>query len=436
MNLDFSNLKRKEINYSGIMSFFRSQEPMKVIACDIKLRDNVDSNVLQQAVDRTLERMPYMGDTFVEENGLFYYAENPLPMVVRETDVYPHVGGSETNYHMLDVICHDNVISISMFHSFCDGVGFGKFIETVLYYYFCVKDGVDYEPNGTVTHHTVMTEAETFEPYGATYSYDPAALSEVPRPGESFVLPEITGTGGDFYKSMKAVIPEKNFVDYAKSLGSSPSVVLAMMIGEAIEIVHPDHEKPIVGFLPASTRLGLGCPETFKNTIGYMALTLNSPELDKLSFGERAANIRKIQKLQMQPDVVRAQTNYTIDACHKIEKIPGGYWDKLKAMMGFRASNTSMGSFMFDYVNILNSHTYYENIVDLEVVAEPVGLSVTAYGLDGMIHLYFLFKDDMSCYGRAMNEVFKKHGFDSKFSEPVERQSPPSTGWREILNDN
>ena len=434
MTLDFSKLKRKGLNYSGLMSFYRSKEPMKSIICEVNLSDKVDPKILQQAVDKTLERMPYFGDTFVEENGRFYYAENPLPMVVRETDVYPHIGGSETNFHMVDVICHDNVISISMFHSFCDGMGIAKFIEAVLYYYFSIKDGVDYEPNGVVTHHTAMTAAETFEPYETPYSFDATALPEVPPIGKPFQLPEFTGKMKDTFKTIPITVSEKELVSYAKSIGSSPSVVLAMMLVEAIESIHPDHKDPIVGIIPSSSRLALGCPETFKNCIGPLVLSFNSPELDKLSFEERAAQIRNLQKLQMNPDLVRASSNKVIDSCHKIAEMPGGYWDKLETVAGFRALNGSMATFIMNYVNALHHHPYDENILGIKVVSDPVGLTVLSYALGGLIHFDLLFMDDMTCYGYAMGEVLRKHGFKAEVSAPTECSAPPS-GWREIMSE-
>ena len=43
-------------------------------------KDEIDADLLQKALDRTLTRMPYLADTFQVEGGKVYYAANPLPM--------------------------------------------------------------------------------------------------------------------------------------------------------------------------------------------------------------------------------------------------------------------------------------------------------------------------------------------------------------------
>jgi hypothetical protein len=443
MNIDFKKLKRKEVNYSGMMFFYQTEEPMRMILGEFTLRDKVDKKVLQQAVDRTLERMPYMGDTFVEEDGKFYYAENPLPMVVRETDKYPHTGGSETNFHMVDVICHDNVIDMSLFHALCDGAGFARFVETVLYYYFCIKDGVDYEPNGVLTHHTPMTEAEEFEPYLQPYDFDPAAVHPAPNPAKAFRLPERVEEPGESIKRVKISVPEKELVDYAKSIGSSPAVVLSMMFGEAIESVHPDHEDPITAWLMASPGAMLGCPETFKNCNGAIMLPLNSPELDKLSFEERAAQLRKIMKLQLEPDSIRAQTNMIMGGSHKIADMPGGYKDKKHIMLGGLSNQTIPATFMLDYMNFFHHNPYYDNIISFDGYVDTrgqlfnstIGVPTPVVPFGGYIHIQLEYTDALSCYCNALADAFRKHGFEAIVSEPRELILPRS-GWKEILTDD
>ena len=103
-----------------------------------------------------------------------------------------HVGGSETNYHMLDLTWDGNVTRFSMFHGFCDGQGICTFLESVLYHYYCMKDGVEYAPHGIRADSTQLTEAGTFEPYSIQYDVSPdfamPKINQMPTP---YHLPEI-----------------------------------------------------------------------------------------------------------------------------------------------------------------------------------------------------------------------------------------------------
>ena len=128
---------------------------------EITHRDEINGELLQQAVNRTLTRMPYLADSFTVEKAAVWYAKNPLPMEVGHTASLRRVGGPETNYHMLDVTWDGNITWFSMFHGFCDGQGVNAFIESVLYHYYCRKDGVEYEANGVRTDKEVMSDAET-----------------------------------------------------------------------------------------------------------------------------------------------------------------------------------------------------------------------------------------------------------------------------------
>ncbi|MBQ8110447.1 MAG: hypothetical protein IJ124_09845, partial [Clostridia bacterium] len=56
--------------------------PMDIPAYTVEVthRDPIDGELLQRALDRTVQRMPYLTDTLVIDHGAIYYANNPLPM--------------------------------------------------------------------------------------------------------------------------------------------------------------------------------------------------------------------------------------------------------------------------------------------------------------------------------------------------------------------
>ena len=68
----------KEQNFSGVSQFYR-RTPIRAYVVEVGLKSTIRGDVLQEAVNATLRRMPYFSDALTERNGDFYYAVNPLP---------------------------------------------------------------------------------------------------------------------------------------------------------------------------------------------------------------------------------------------------------------------------------------------------------------------------------------------------------------------
>lgn len=163
-----------------------------VYTVEVSHREEIDGDLLQRALDRTIRRMPYLSDTLEIDHGAVYYAKNALPMLAAHHRGPRAVGGSETNYHMLDLTWDGNQTWFSMYHGFCDGQGINAFLESVLYHYYCLKDGVEYDPLGIRTDKTRMTEAETFEPLSKAYEISPDfKMPEKKEQAAPYHLPEI-----------------------------------------------------------------------------------------------------------------------------------------------------------------------------------------------------------------------------------------------------
>lgn len=140
----------KEQNFSGATSLYRSS-PHRAYVAEVEQKNRIRGDMLQEAVNQTLRRMPYFADALTEKDGDFYYAVNPLPTEAAETKQLRRVGGPETNWHCVDVTWWGNTVSFSMFHALCDGLGLNLFIESVIYHYFCIRDGKRYDAKGIRT---------------------------------------------------------------------------------------------------------------------------------------------------------------------------------------------------------------------------------------------------------------------------------------------
>ena len=63
----------KQQNFSGVSQFYRTT-PTRAYVVEVGLSSSIRGDILQEAVNATLRRMPYFSDALAERNGDFYYA--------------------------------------------------------------------------------------------------------------------------------------------------------------------------------------------------------------------------------------------------------------------------------------------------------------------------------------------------------------------------
>ena len=395
-------------------------------------KDEIDADILQKALDRTLTRMPYLADTFQVEGGKVYYAKNPLPMEVGRGQRMRHVGGPETNYHMLDLTCDGNVTTFSMFHGFCDGQGINLFAESVLYHYYCMRDGKEYDPCGIRTDASTMSEAEELDP--CSIDFGAATSSEMPHRGPQkapYHLPEISPSRSNEVRDWGLQVDSASLMSFVKENGTSPSVAICMLMAEAIAAVHPDIDAPVFANVPISVRRMIGCDETFKNCSSRVSLPVCGTPLDALPFPERAAQLRGILKKQMNPEMWRSVYSMLASKYGKRMEEATDYWEEIKKPSSF--SQTIHDTFYIDYIGRIRETGYSDEITDVRFICKPPAgntLHINVIDHGGKFRIDCLACCDVSVLIDALEQAFANHGLS------VERKPETSitllnTAWRE-----
>ena len=431
MNTTRPNFQKKEMAVSASPYVYLPVE-IPVYTVEVSHREQIDGDLLQRAMEKTLTRMPYLRDTFTVENGAVYYAENPLPMIAAHTAKIRRVGGAETNWHYLDLTWDGNKTWFSMFHGFCDGQGLNAFIESTLYHYYCLKDGTEYDPCGVRTDKGEMTEAETFEPCSQNYEVSPEfkmpERKEQPAP---YHIPEIVANPKGEIREYGFRLPSEALMTYVKGNGTSPSVMLSMLVGEAILRLHPDAEAPIVSNIPVSVRRMLGCEETFKNCSSRVILPVHGTPMDALPFAQRAAQLRGVQKMQMNADLYRMQYNYLGGMYRKRMGEATDYQEEIKKPAGFMT--VCHDTFYIDYIGSMHKTAYSDQITDVRFLCKPaIGntLHLNVIEHDGQFRITCLACSDITALTDALEQVMKDHGLPPK-RMPEQRFTLPTTNWRD-----
>ncbi|MBO6148203.1 MAG: hypothetical protein J6O55_02555 [Lachnospiraceae bacterium] len=399
---------------------------------EVSHREDIDGDLLQQALERTLQRMPYLKDTLVEENGAIWYAKNPLPMEAAHTSRLRRVGGSETNYHMLDLTWDGNKTWFSMFHGFCDGKGIDTFLESVLYHYYCLKDKKEYAPNGIRTSESEMTEAEYLDPL--SHAYEVPADYTMPEKKEQPVpyhIPECSPTDNPEIKAYGLRLDSDELMGFVRENKTSPSVALSMLVGEAILHIHPEADAPIFVNIPISLRRMLGCEETFKNCSSRVVLPISGTPMDALPFAERASALRGMLKQQMDPNRQKSVYNRLRLMYSKRMTEAVSYEEEIKKPAGFY--QTSHDTFYIDYIGSLRSVSYLDQIADVRFLCPPTGgstMHINVIECNGRFSLEALSRSDLSVYAEAIRETAKDHGLNIQ-TEAEKHFTLPLTAWRE-----
>ena len=406
-----------------------------VYTVEVSHREEIDGDLLQRALDSTIRRMPYLSDTMEIDHGAVYYAKNPLPMVAARAAGPRAVGGSETNYHMLDLTWDGNKTWFSMFHGFCDGQGINAFLESVLYHYYCLKDGVEYDPCGIRAEKTQMSEAETFEPCSKMYEVSPDfKMPERREQPAAYHLPEIVRNPAGDVLEYGFRLPSDAFMRFVKENGTSPSVMIALLVGEAIRQVHPDADALIQANLPVSVRRMLGCEETFKNCSSRAMLPVGGTPLDALPFAQKAAQLRGILKQQMNPDLYRSIYNGMGAMYRKRMEEATDYREEISKPAGFMT--VTHDTFYVDYIGSMHKTAYANRITDVRFLCKPAAgntLHLNIIEHNGEFRITCLACSEIAPLADALEQVIVAHDLPVQ-RMPVQRFALPLTAWREGMD--
>lgn len=331
---------------------------------ELYLTEDVRGDLLQQAVDKALVRMPYYRWAMVRKRGLYYYAENDLPFEVAEHKGPRVMGGASTNYHMIDVTYSGNQLDFAMFHGFCDGLGLNRFIEATLYHYMCLKDGTEYDATGIITEAIPYDEAELYDPYLTKVKADIKELKELASYEDRFHLPELDEPtdDGPTMTRLPLKIKTEAFIGWCKANGATPASAVSAIMAKGIASQHNVSEGTVMAVLPASLRKYLHAEKTFKNSSVAYFIPMKADDVNRLSVGELAVAARQTMKSQMNErmgNMIFAGINMVVYLGKKMPTF------KLKTKVLAMGEQKPQDTFIVDYVGGLTANGYADQITEV-----------------------------------------------------------------------
>lgn len=378
----------KEWNAAGAFHFYGSRKPRSFIV-EVYTTEKIDGRFLQVSVDRALERLPYYGQTFVRKKGMYYYADNTLPFEVAESEKARSVGGKNTNYHMIDVNYHDNLIRFSMFHGLCDGLGLNRFIETTLYNYFCLKDGKQYSDDGIFTSKVPYDPAEEFDAFEKESKVDTKELKKLANGEVRFRLSEVEANKGPLIHRFPVRIKTEELLSWSKASSASPSTAIAAILNKVILAENTVNEGVIMCVVPFSLRKYLHAAKTYKNCASAIFIPSKPEEIRSMTVGELAGKLRTDMKKEMNEEWALLLSASVNMLTHLGKKMPFYF---LKNKILSIPENKPQDTYTIDYVGSLKTNDYSDQITEVRYLNPDVykgSMSVVLSETAGYFHINF-----------------------------------------------
>ena len=381
---------------------------------DVRMKDKIRGDYLCRALDKALKRYPYFKSKLVEKNGEFYFEEDNISMVAVKTDKSRILGSMSTGYHLLDVTYTANKICVSFHHALCDGRGIKPFIETLIYYYCCLKYNKKLDSTGIRLADEPLLAGETAEPFGTDFfAVNKDNVFEVSRDG--FKLPEHAEEKGNHYRT-EININQSQFIAFAKANNATPAILLSMLVSNSIKKLYPDADKPIVCSMASDYRHEIGMDNTHKNCVGSIYLPY-SDETEKLSLPEQATMYRELVKKQKTPDSVKASLNTQIGLYNKLDTITG--LNEKRKMMSF-FNDLCIDTYVISYLGQFHLESCRDYIESMHLYSSGTrGLIINMISVGDCITLDILQQFESDNIIKAIMNSFDAIGVEYSAKERI-----------------
>ena len=242
----------------GLVAQAQKPEVMKFL---ISLKDEIDRDIFNGAVQKTMKRYPYYCFRIVPLNGNFDKVENPLPVVLFDSlDKEVILGSEEVNYHWIAFSLEGNTFSMTMSHSIADGRSALWLQKTLLWCYLTEKYGLELSPAGINLPDSPILPDEDFKVVTPVEDAEEMQIQSVVDPMN---IPETS----DSLRYYKVKVPEKEFLGLGKSSDASPLALISILMAKMFQRIFPENTKAIYAGVAADTREALHCPNSrFINT--------------------------------------------------------------------------------------------------------------------------------------------------------------------------
>lgn len=399
----------------------------------IHLREDVDPATLDDAVQKAARRYPYFMKRLVKEGESYEIVDNDLPIVVYDnTDELRPLNHESTNYHLVSVSYSGKAIHFAISHMLAGGCGHIEWVRTVLYLYLSKKHGVVLLVDGIWLPGDEIPGAErqflTWE--GLESANDGTGLDiEAVRATENGTTPILDyALGLGFPKLTKKVyyrfeFPQKEFMQKARSVEASPSILLAGLMFMALRNVWPNRMNDIQAMITHNYRAEVGLPKTTCDLVRYIHAKypekLEDATLDKVCTITRGQVI-----LQSDKAFALRDGAHVLDRIETVDALPTLKDKKKYCQRNGLYGPTVTDSYQVSYLGRTEWGDMAPYIEAGDVVTEG-HLMLEVLSVDDRIYATLQQEVSEQKYKDAFIETLDAEGISYSVTGPLDKRIPP-----------
>lgn len=272
--------------YAGV--FARAVYPEEktfFMTFQFELSEPVDAGALKTAWKKTCDLYPMLNYAVVKRDHQYYLAEDKLDFVFAETAQRIEPTKAVSNYHAVAMGYDGNILNVFIDHTIMDGTGCRPVFETLFYYYYCAADHIVYPvPEGVQTLEGGPIEGLEDDAFKKVDPMDPQNfMGGAPDAPPVFILPEGDYSrpwlGFDVCRRYVVSAPSDEFMAYARRVKGSPMSVLAQLLVQTVERLHPENARPMTFMAPVSVRKAMGTENSLLNQVVFASYTFDADGL-------------------------------------------------------------------------------------------------------------------------------------------------------------
>lgn len=313
-------------NAAKIYPAARNQNWSNVFRLSATLKEDVDTAVLQSALDVTVRRFPALATRL--RRGVFWYYLQQLDKApeIRQENSYPleKMSSDETRQCAFRVIVYKKRIAVEFFHSLTDGNGALVFLKTLLAEYLQQKHGIHIPAeSGVLGRQEEPTEEEMEDSFQKH-----AGPVEASRQGTDAWKPKGTPEPDGFLHVTCLELPVAEVLGKAKELGVSLTTYLCAVMMVALRNLqleqepNPKKHKHIKVLLPVNLRAMFGSG-SLRNFVLYTTPEID-PRLGEYDFAEICHLVRHQMALEVNPKFMSSliATNVNSERLMAVKIVP------------------------------------------------------------------------------------------------------------------
>lgn len=246
---------RKLDNAAKIFPSTINNRDSKVFRCICELKENVDCDVLQNALNNTMNKFPIYKS--IIKKGLFWYylEESSIKPTVKEEYKMPcaPLYSSIKKNLLFEVTYYGKRINLEVYHALSDGTGAMNFLKTLVYYYLIEKYSRDFDNK----HIQSVYDASYTEQYDDSF-FKYYKKEKLPREKKAPLAYKFSGEKVEIGTTcvIEGKISVKKLLEkaheYNATLTSFLIGLLISSIGENMAV--RDRTKPVVISVPVNLR--------------------------------------------------------------------------------------------------------------------------------------------------------------------------------------